>query len=163
VAHARREAGYPGHMAGIELRSEAFHDHTPIPRRYTKDGEDVSPPLSWSRPPDGTRELVLVCEDPDAPSGHFLHWLVTGIDPASGGVDTGTVPAGGEPHTNAFGERGWGGPKPPPGDKPHRYFFRLYALPEPVSLPDGSTADDVHRVVDRRQLASGNVVGLYQR
>jgi Raf kinase inhibitor-like YbhB/YbcL family protein len=150
-------------MAGIELRSEAFNDHAPIPRRYTKDGEDVSPPLSWSAPPDGTQELMLMCEDPDAPSGTFLHWLVTGIDPARRGVAAGELPAGGDPHTNGFGDRGWGGPLPPPGDESHRYFFRLYALPEPVTLADQATADDVHRTVDRRQLASGNIVGLYQR
>lgn len=147
----------------MELRSEAFSDHAPIPRRYTKDGQDVSPPLRWSRPPAGTRELVLMCEDPDAPSGTFLHWLVTDIDPATAGVEPGQVPAGGDPHTNGFGQRGWGGPRPPRGDSAHRYFFRLYALPEHVSLPPRASADEVHRALDRRQLATGTTVGVYQR
>lgn len=150
-------------MAGIELLSAAFSDHTVIPRRYAKDGDNVSPPLTWSDIPDGTAELVLLCEDPDAPSGNFLHWLVTGIDPGSAGTEAGQTPLGGSPHTNGYRERGWGGPQPPTGDPAHRYFFHLYALPEPVSIPDGASADQVHDIVDNRQLASGTLVGLYQR
>lgn len=161
--HGPVAGGYPGRMAGIELRSEAFSDHAPIPRRYTKDGENVSPPLSWSDPPPGTEELVLLCEDPDAPSGTFVHWLATGIDPSSHGVRTGAAPAGAVSYPNGFGTRGWGGPQPPPGDQAHRYFFRLYALPGPPDLPDEPTAQDIHRAVDRRQLASGTLVGRYQR
>ncbi|MEV3987373.1 YbhB/YbcL family Raf kinase inhibitor-like protein [Streptomyces sp. NPDC049837] len=150
-------------MAGIELKSSAFNDGSFIPRRYAKEGDDVSPPLSWSGVPDGTSELLLLCEDPDAPSGTFLHWLVTGIDPASDGVDTGETPRGGTNRSNDYGGRGWGGPQPPVGDQAHRYFFRVYALPEPVELPDGASARDVHAAVDERQLAGGTLVGLYQR
>ncbi len=150
-------------MAGIEIKSAAFSDHAVIPRRYAKEGENASPPLTWSGVPDDAAELALVCEDPDAPSGTFVHWLVTGIDPRSQGLDTDEQPPGSQPHRNGFGERGWGGPQPPVGDDAHRYFFRLYALPAPVSLPDDATADDVHRVLDRQQLASGTLVGLYQR
>ncbi|WP_405594099.1 YbhB/YbcL family Raf kinase inhibitor-like protein [Streptomyces sp. NBC_01410] len=150
-------------MAGIELKSAAFNDHAMIPRRYAKDDENISPPLTWSRVPDGTAELVLLCEDPDAPSGTFVHWLVTRIDPAAGGVDTGQTPPGGSARKNGYGEAGWGGPHPPAGDDAHRYFFRLYALPEPVTLPDNATADDVHRAVDEGQLASGTIVGMFQR
>jgi Raf kinase inhibitor-like YbhB/YbcL family protein len=150
-------------MAGIELNSAAFSDHALIPQRYARDGEDVSPPLTWSGVPDGAAELLLLCEDPDAPSGTFVHWLVTGIDPADGTVDAGQVPAGGTERNNGYGEARWGGPQPPVGDEAHRYFFRLYALPEPAGLPDGATADDVHRAVDKQQLASGTIVGLYQR
>ncbi|MDT0308987.1 YbhB/YbcL family Raf kinase inhibitor-like protein [Streptomyces sp. DSM 44917] len=150
-------------MAGIELRSTAFNDEAPIPGRYAREGENVSPPLTWSSPPPGTEELVLMCEDPDAPSGTFLHWLVTGIDPSSRGVDAGALPAGGTPHTNGFGDRGWDGPRPPAGDPAHRYFFRLYALPEPVGLPERASAAEVHRAVDRHGLASGTLVGLHQR
>jgi Raf kinase inhibitor-like YbhB/YbcL family protein len=147
----------------MELRSEAFADNTPIPRRHTKDGQNLSPPLRWSPPPAGTQELMLLCEDPDAPSGRFLHWLVTGIDPQTRGVDTGRLPAAGEPHTNDFGERGWGGPMPPSGDRAHRYVFRLYALAEHVDVPQHASADQVHRLVDQRQTASGTMIGLYQR
>ncbi|MFF7244325.1 YbhB/YbcL family Raf kinase inhibitor-like protein [Embleya sp. NPDC008237] len=150
-------------MAGIALGSAAFTDHTRIARRYAKDGENVSPPLTWSGVPDGTAELVLLCEDPDAPGGTFVHWLVTGIAPTDGSVDAGETPSGGTPHRNGYGDAGWGGPQPPIGDPEHRYFFRLYALPEPVSLPDDPSADDIHQAVDERQLASGTIVGLYQR
>jgi Raf kinase inhibitor-like YbhB/YbcL family protein len=150
-------------MAGIDLKSAAFNDHAPIPRHYALEGENVPPPLSWSGVPDDTAELLLMCEDPDAPTGTFLHWLVTGIDPASGGIDAGESPAGGTAHVNGFGERGWGGPHPPPGDSAHRYFFRLYALPERIDLPERATAQQVHDAVDKRQLASGTLVGLYHR
>lgn len=120
-------------MADIELRSTAFSGESFIPRTYARDGDNLSPPLSWSGVPQEAAELLLLCEDPDAPRGTFLHWLVTGIDPASGGVEAGQTPPGGTPLTNGFGDRGWGGPYPPPGDRAHRYFFRLYALPGPVS------------------------------
>ncbi|MGW0394614.1 YbhB/YbcL family Raf kinase inhibitor-like protein [Streptomyces sp. NPDC003042] len=150
-------------MAGIELASPAFDDGAFIPGRHAKDGDNVSPTLTWSGVPEGTAELLLLCEDPDAPSGTFVHWLVTGIDPTSHGVRAGQTPRGGQERPTGWGEPGWGGPRPPHGDQAHRYFFRIYALPEPVSLPDGATADDVHAAVDDRQLASGTLVGLYQR
>ncbi|WP_225850218.1 YbhB/YbcL family Raf kinase inhibitor-like protein [Streptomyces sp. HPF1205] len=150
-------------MAGIGLSSAAFSDHTLIPERYARTGENLSPPLTWTGVPDGTAELLLLCEDPDAPAGTFVHWLVTGIDPVDGGVAPGQVPRGGTEHANGFGQARWGGPQPPVGDEAHRYFFRLYALPAPVELPGGAGADDVHRAVDHLRLASGTLVGLFQR
>jgi hypothetical protein len=150
-------------MAGIELRSSAFNDHAPLPRRYAWEGDNDSPPLAWSDVPDGAAELVLLCEDPDAPSGTFVHWVVVGIDPRSDGVEAGQCPSGGTELVNGFGERGWGGPHPPPGDEAHRYFFRLYALGEPCPLPDAPTADQVHEAVEKRELADGVLVGLYHR
>ncbi|WP_225830302.1 YbhB/YbcL family Raf kinase inhibitor-like protein [Streptomyces sp. NK08204] len=150
-------------MAGIELRSTAFNDHSMIPRRHAKDAENLSPPLSWSGLPDGTAELALLCEDPDAPSGSFVHWLVTGIDPHTGGLDAGEAPSGSHSHRNGFGEQGWGGPRPPVGDDAHHYVFRLYALPAHVSLPDRADASEVHAALDRQELASGTIVGLYRR
>jgi Raf kinase inhibitor-like YbhB/YbcL family protein len=150
-------------MAGIALRSPAFNDHTFIPGRHGSDGANVSPALEWADVPGETGELLLLCEDPDAPTGTFLHWLVTGIDPGTTGVAEGQIPAGGRSWTNDFGSDGWGGPLPPPGDSAHRYFFRLYALPTAPQLPDKPTADDVHRAVDDAALASGTLVGLFQR
>lgn len=159
----RRNGGSGEGMAGIRLSSAAFSDHTLIPERYARKGENLSPPLTWSGVPDGTAELLLLCEDPDAPAGTFVHWLVTGIDPVDGGVDAGQTPTGGTEHPNGFGEARWGGPQPPVGDDAHRYFFRLYALPSPVDLPADANADDVHRAVDHLQLAAGILVGLFQR
>lgn len=150
-------------MAGIELRSPAFSDHDTIPRRYAREAENASPPLVWSGVPDDAAELALVCEDPDAPSGTFVHWLVTGIDPHTRGVDEGVVPAGGKEHPNGFGESRWDGPQPPVGDPVHRYFFRLYALREPVGPAADGDASSVRAAIEDRQLASGTVVGVYQR
>jgi Raf kinase inhibitor-like YbhB/YbcL family protein len=150
-------------MSGIQLSSHAFSDHHRIPRRYAHDGDNISPGLQWSGVPDGTEELLLLCEDPDAPAETFLHWLVSGIDPASVGVEDGQRPQGGEEKINGFGQVGWGGPQPPVGDQAHRYFFRLYALRAPVPLPSRPDAAEVHRMVDKVALASGTTVGLYQR
>ncbi|GAA4661803.1 YbhB/YbcL family Raf kinase inhibitor-like protein [Streptomyces youssoufiensis] len=150
-------------MAGIELISDAFNDHAFLARRYAFEGENTSPPLTWHGVPDDASELVLLCEDPDAPSGTFVHQVVVGIDPHSDGVGAGQTPPGGTELVNGFGERGWGGPHPPPGDEAHRYFFRLYALAEPCVLPDAPSAEQVHQAVDPRQLASGNLVALYHR
>lgn len=150
-------------MADIELHSAAFGDHDMIPHRYAKDGENVSPPLTWTGVPDAAAELALLCEDPDAPSGTFVHWLVTGIDPRREALETGATHPGSHLHRNGYGDEGWGGPQPPAGDEAHRYVFRLYALPAPVSLPEGATAEDAHGVLDRQQLASGTLVGLYRR
>jgi len=150
-------------MAGIELKSAAFTDHAFIPDRFAKRGGNVSPPLTWAQVPDGSAELVLLCEDPDAPAGTFLHWLVTGIAPHSRGVAEGETPESGSARPNGFGERGWGGPQPPPGDGPHRYFFHLYALAAPPELPDDATPEDVHRATEQGTLASGTLVGRYQR
>jgi len=151
-------------MAGIDVHSPAFDDNEPVPSRYSHDHENVSPPLHWSNVPEGTTELVLLCEDPDAPAGSFLHWLVTGIDPLAQGVDEGEIPTGGQEWANGFGERGWGGPQPPVGDRPHRYVFHLYALADPVQLPQRPSADDVQREVERATvLASATTIGTYQR
>ncbi|MFI9206093.1 YbhB/YbcL family Raf kinase inhibitor-like protein [Streptomyces sp. NPDC053048] len=150
-------------MTAIELRSPAFGDHQPVPRRHTGEGEDLSPPLTWSPPPEGTAELVLLCEDPDAPGASFVHWLVTGIDPSSSGVEEGRTPAGGHEWPNGFGSVGWGGPMPPPGHGQHRYFFRLWAVPEPPALHGSPTADAVHRAVNSLKSAEGTLVGTYQR
>ncbi|QHC22231.1 YbhB/YbcL family Raf kinase inhibitor-like protein [Streptomyces sp. GS7] len=150
-------------MTGIELRSVAFDDHAAIPRRHSGEGDDVSPPLTWSAAPDGTAELVLLCEDPDAPGGAFLHWLVTGIDPESSGAAEGEVPQGGQEWPNGFGRVGWAGPMPPPGHGVHRYFFRLWAVSEPLSLHGRPTADAVHHAVKGQELASGTLVGTYRR
>jgi Raf kinase inhibitor-like YbhB/YbcL family protein len=149
-------------MAGIELRSSAFNDHGPMPERMAHRGGNVSPPLSWSGIPEGTQELMLLCEDPDAGPRPFLHWLVTGINPGVTGVGEGEVPAGGRQWPNGFGESGYGGPQPPVGDNPHRYFFRVYALPRSPQLPPQPSVPDVRRAA-QSQLASGVLVGAFAR
>jgi Raf kinase inhibitor-like YbhB/YbcL family protein len=154
----------PGPLAAeVELRSAAFNDHTLIPSRISYDGGNVSPPLEWGGIPDGTEGLALLCEDPDAPAGTFTHWVVTNISPASTGVAEGAVPEGGTEGRNGFGELGWGGPRPPVGDDPHRYFFRVYAADAPLGLGGGASSEQVHAALDGHTLARGTLVGLFGR
>jgi Raf kinase inhibitor-like YbhB/YbcL family protein len=157
----RTDGGEAGSVIG--LRSPAFSDHTLLPPRCTRDGDDRSPALEWDEPPEGTAELALLCEDPDAPGGPFLHWLVTGISVGTRPIAEGETPAGARGWPNDFGDTGYGGPQPPIGDDAHRYIFRLYALDGPPDLSPGATLDDVRGALDRRRLATGTLVGLYVR
>jgi Raf kinase inhibitor-like YbhB/YbcL family protein len=150
-------------MSGLELRSTAFNDHDLMPGRLSKPGGNMSPPLQWSGVPDGTEELVLLCEDPDAGPEPFVHWLVTAIDPESSGVGEGQTPPGGQEWTNGFGVSGWSGPQPAIGDNPHRYFFRLYAVSGPTDVPSPPRAGDVRRAAEKRELASATLVGTFAR
>ena len=149
-------------MPGIELRSSAFNDHDLMPERLSKLGGNVSPPLTWSGVPEGTAELALMVEDPDG-GAPFLHWLVTGIDPAATEVPEGRVPSRGAEWVNSFGNPGWGGPQPPKGDNQHRYFFRLHALSGPLQVPDRPDVERLHRAIADRELASGTLVGTFAR
>jgi Raf kinase inhibitor-like YbhB/YbcL family protein len=112
----------------FELRSPALSEGDPVPIQFTCDGDDISPPLSWSGVPEDTTALRLSLTDPDAPRGTFTHWLVTGIDPSSSDVGQGMVPAGGTEEGNSFGETAYGGPCPPRGGGSHRYIFTIAAL-----------------------------------
>ncbi|MET7749767.1 YbhB/YbcL family Raf kinase inhibitor-like protein [Micromonospora sp. NPDC005367] len=150
-------------MAGIMMRSSAFNDHDLLPARFSREGGNISPPLEWSQVPESAGELLLLVEDLDAGRTPLLHWLVTGIRPASAGLPEGAVPKGAREWPNSFGEVGWAGPQPPRGDDPHRYFFRLYALNSPLELPDAPQATDVHEAVAGHEFASGTMVGTYFR
>lgn len=130
----------------LDLASPAWSEGASIPVEHTCDGDGTSPPLAWGGVPDAAAELTLVVEDPDAPAGHFLHWRVEGIDPASEGVARGEVPAGGRETDNDAGGSGWAPPCPPRDDEPHRYLFRLTAL--------SATGEE---------LARGELVGRYGR
>lgn len=148
----------------IELTSPAFEDGDSIPRQYTPDGDDTTPPLEWSGVPDDAAELALLCEDPDAPQGTVAHWVLAGIHPSTTGIAEGVGrPAGAVEGTNDHGQTGWRGPSPPPGDGPHRYIFTLSATSEPLDLPPGATADDLHTALAGKELARGELVGTYER
>jgi Raf kinase inhibitor-like YbhB/YbcL family protein len=148
-------------MADVSVSSDAFADGEPIPSRHALDGENLSPPLTWSGLPQGTRSLALVCEDPDAPSGTFVHWVAWGIDPAVGGLGEGeAAPAEGR---NGFGHSGYGGPAPPPGHGPHRYFFRLFALDAAPELEASASMQGLEAAVDGHVLATGELMGTYER
>jgi Raf kinase inhibitor-like YbhB/YbcL family protein len=153
----------PVTMPYLTLTSPAFADEGELPDRFSFDGGNVSPPLEWSGLPEDTVELALLCEDADANHEPFLNWLVTGVRPDSAGVAEGAVPPGGLEWTNGSGKVGWVGPKPPAGDEPHRYIFRLYALASPPELPEEPGVDDVRHYMVDSALACAVLVGLYVR
>lgn len=146
----------------MTLRSPAFSDHGPIPRQFSHESGDRPPPLTWSGAPDGTAELALICDDPDAPNRPFVHWLLAGIDPDAAGSEPGQEPEPAVRGRNGFGTRGYGGPHPPVGDDPHRYRFQLFALPEPTGLDSGFTVDELASHTGKA-LATTTLVGTYRR
>jgi Raf kinase inhibitor-like YbhB/YbcL family protein len=150
----------------MELKSPAFAAGADIPAKHTCDGPDVSPPLSWTDPPAGTRSFALVADDPDAPAGTWVHWVAWNIPPgarslAEGLPKRGSLPDGTKQGTTDFGRVGYGGPCPPSGT--HRYFFRLYALDSPLPLPEGAARDDLDRALKGHVLAQGELMGRYRR
>jgi Raf kinase inhibitor-like YbhB/YbcL family protein len=150
----------PEASMSMTVSSTAFTDGGTIPRRYTCDGENISPPLRVEGVPSGTRQLALLVEDPDAPGGTFVHWVAWGIDPAGSGLGEGEAPPGSG--VNGFGKRGYGGPCPPRGPA-HRYVFTVLALSEPPTLAPGSSADDLRKAVASSVLGEGRLVGRYAR
>ena len=108
-------------------------------------------------------ELAVLCEDPDAPSGTFSLWVLAGLQPTAPGLAEGEHPAAAVEGRNDFGEEGYSGPRPPVGDGPHRYVFRVFAASGPLGLVAGASADDLRRALEGKELASGTLVGTYQR
>jgi Raf kinase inhibitor-like YbhB/YbcL family protein len=145
----------------MELTSSAFAGGQPIPRRHSCEGEDVSPPLSWTGLPEGASSLALIVDDPDAPRGTFTHWLGWGLDPATGGLGEGeAAPVEGR---NDFGETGYRGPCPPPGHGRHRYFFRLHALEDELELEPGAERAELEEALAGRSAAVAELMGTYER
>jgi Raf kinase inhibitor-like YbhB/YbcL family protein len=151
----------------IELTSSAFQPGATIPKQYTGDGADHSPPLRWSEPTAGPKSLALICDDPDAPRGTWVHWVLFNLpgqtrELAEGVATTETLGSGAKQGKNDFGNIGYGGPAPPKG-KPHRYFFKLYALDVTVDLPPGATKAQLLEAMNGHILAEGQLVGHYGR
>jgi Raf kinase inhibitor-like YbhB/YbcL family protein len=150
-----------GCVGEFGLSSNAFGHGDEIPRRHACDGEDVSPALSWSDPPAGTRALALIVEDPDAPVGTFTHWVAWNIEPVAGGLGEGvSAPAEGR---NDFGTGGWSGPCPPPGHGPHRYFFRLYALDAQLAVGFRAGRRELEQALAGHVLETAELIGRYER
>lgn len=150
----------------LALASPAFAAGGEIPRKYTCDGEDISPPLEWGAPPAGTRGLALIMDDPDAPAGTWDHWLLYNLPADARGLPEGvspdaTRPDGGRHGKNSWGRLGYGGPCPPSGQ--HRYFFRLYALDIPLDLPAGANKAQLLAAMSGHILAQGELMGTYRR
>lgn len=151
----------------IEVTSTAFQQGNAIPQQYTGDGADQSPPLSWSEPPEGTKSIALICDDPDAPRGTWVHWVLYNLPPETRELDEGvptteTLSSGARQGKNDFGNIGYGGPAPPKG-KPHRYFFKVYALSTELDLASGATEAELLDAMKGQVLAEGQLMGTYQR
>lgn len=151
----------------IQITSPAFPYGTAIPRRYTCDGDDVSPALEWSGVPAEAQVLVLIMDDPDAPRGTWSHWVQFNIPPTvaaiAEGVTADTQPEGlGVSGRNSSGKHGYGGPCPPRGPK-HRYYFTLYALDAPLKLRTGSVREEVIQAMQGHIVAQGQWMGVYER
>jgi Raf kinase inhibitor-like YbhB/YbcL family protein len=150
----------------LTIRSSAFDDGEMIPRRHTCDGDDTSPPLSWSDVPDGTRSLALICDDPDAPMGTFVHWVLFNLPsdarklPESLAKEA-SLEDGSIQGKNDFGKVGYGGPCPPGGT--HRYNFKLYALDRKLDLPSGVKKSDLLDAMEGHVLGEARLVGTYRR
>lgn len=151
----------------MQLTSTAFAAGEPIPAQYTCDGKNVSPPLQWSGTPAGAKSFVLIADDPDAPGGTWVHWVLYDLPATTAELPQDCpkgqyLPGGAAQGLNDFKHLGYGGPCPPPG-KPHRYFFKLYALNAPLGLKPGSTKKEVEQAMNRRVLATAELVGTYKR
>lgn len=152
----------------MKLGSDAFRDGEAIPRRFTCDGEDISPPLEWEGAPAETRSFVLVCDDPDAPRGTWHHWAAYDIPPdcrsLAEGAAAGAERAGFKQAVNDFRRPGYGGPCPPHGHGPHRYRFRLLALSvSRLPVPDHPSCPEVQREARGHVLMEAQLVGTYER
>ncbi len=151
----------------FSLQSSAFQEGADIPRQYTCEGADISPALSWSEAPPKTQSFALIADDPDAPVGTWVHWVAWNIPagtrelPENAAKSAGLISAGSQ-GTNDFKKTGYGGPCPPPG-KPHRYFFKLYALDSMLDLKPGATKKDVEQAMKGHILAQAQLMGKYQR
>jgi Raf kinase inhibitor-like YbhB/YbcL family protein len=156
-----------GIKMSFEITCSAFKNGDFIPAKYTGDGPDVSPPLTWTSPPAGTKSFALICDDPDAPMGIWVHWVVYNIPPtmlefAEAMPKDATLPGGIRQGQTDFGSTGYGGPAPPKG-KPHRYFFKLYALSAEIDLKAGATKADLEKAMKGKILAEATIMGKYQR
>lgn len=145
----------------MKIQSPAFEQNQPIPAKYTCDGENISPPLVISEVPEGTESLVLICDDPDAPAGTWVHWTLWNIPPHTKEIPENSAPAGASEGTTSFGNTGYGGPCPPSGT--HRYFFKLYALDKTLDLPPAASPEQLQEAMEGHILESAELVGLYQR
>jgi Raf kinase inhibitor-like YbhB/YbcL family protein len=148
-------------MTQMMMTSPAFVHTKAIPSKFSCDGDNLNPPLAIDGVPKEAKSLVLVMDDPDAPAGVWVHWLLWNIDPATTQIPEGSVPPGAEQGVNSWERGSYGGPCPPSGT--HRYFFRLFALKERLNLPTSSTRKDLDRAMQGKILARCELFGLYSR
>lgn len=145
----------------MKLSSTVFKEGATIPRKYTCDGDNVSPPLAWEGAPPQAKSTALIMDDPDAPSGNFVHWVLFDIPPAFSELREG-VQGVGAPGSNSYRKIVYNGPCPPPGPA-HRYFFKLYALDQLLKLRPGASKTELERAMQGHILDQAQLVGKYGR
>jgi Raf kinase inhibitor-like YbhB/YbcL family protein len=163
-ANQSKEAGM---TTTFKITSDAFSEGAAIPIKYTCDDRDVSPPLRWGDAPAGTKSFALICDDPDAPAQTWVHWVLYDLPPSVAGLAEAqakgeTLDNGARQGLTDFGDKGYGGPCPPPG-KPHRYYFKLYALDAMLGLPAGKTKQELLEAISGHTLAEASLMGTYKR
>jgi Raf kinase inhibitor-like YbhB/YbcL family protein len=151
----------------LQITSSAFAEGRPIPDKYACAGPNVSPPLQWVNAPAGVKSFALIADDPDVPVGTWVHWVLYNLPPATRSLaenlpPSPELPDGSKQGVNDFQQPGYGGPCPPPG-KPHRYFFRIYALDTALSLKSGATRKELLQAMEGHVLTQGQLMGTYQR
>lgn len=156
-----------GKAMSLKIESSAFTEGGMIAGKFTCDGPDLSPAFRWSGVPEGTKSFALICDDPDAPVGIWVHWVLYDLPATVEGLPEGVATdremgGGGRQGVNDFGRIGYGGPCPPPG-KPHRYYFKLYALDGKLGLEAGATKKDLLKAAEGHILAEAQLMGRYGR
>jgi Raf kinase inhibitor-like YbhB/YbcL family protein len=149
------------------ISSASFPSGGDIPKKYTCDGADISPELSWTEPPQGTKSFAVIAEDPDAPAGTWTHWVLFDLSPETTSLAESVnkideLPGGERQGRNDFRKIGYNGPCPPPG-KPHRYFYKIFALGEKLNLEPGASKADVEKAMEGLILGQAEWMGKYQR
>jgi len=155
-----------GKKMEIKVTSSAFEDGGLIPPKYTCDGADISPPLRWDAVPEGTGSIALISDDPDAPMGTWVHWVLFNLPAETRELAENipadrTLPNGAKQGTSDFGRVGYGGPCPPSGT--HRYFFKIYALDTQLDLAAGAKKPELLKVMEGHILGQGQLIGKYKR
>jgi Raf kinase inhibitor-like YbhB/YbcL family protein len=164
---AQEQGGTMSMQKTMQMTSSAFSAGETIPNKFTYDGPDVSPQLKWNAPPSGTQSLALIMDDPDAPVGTWVHWVLYDLPANTQELPEGVakqeqLSSGARQGRNDFGKIGYGGPCPPPS-KPHRYFFKLYALDAKLGLKAGATKANVELAMKGHILAQAELMGTYGR
>ncbi len=150
----------------IQITSSAFSQGQPIPEKFTCKGENISPALSWTEPSTGTQSFALIMDDPDAPAGTWVHWVLFNIPASARSLpeafpSDATLPNGSLSGNSSFGGPGYGGPCPPSGT--HRYFFKLYALDEMLAISVGATKGELEKAMVGHILAQGELMGTFAK
>lgn len=154
-------------VAKLTVSSKAFTEGSTIPKEFTADGSDISPGITWSEAPKGTKSLAITCEDPDAPAGTWFHWIVYDIPPATTTMKQNVVkrpdlPDGIKQGVNDFGKPGYNGPSPPKGPV-HHYHFKVFALDSKLPLKSGADKRAFYSAIKGKVLGQGMSTGIYQR